>query len=190
MGFFDPFRKAILPRPIMGDGTMLRFPAMEDYAAWAALRSNSRRFLEPWEPLWPQDDLSAAAFRYRIRRYRELALDDVCYPYFIFDGAGTLQGAVTLNNVRRGVAQCATLGYWIGEPFARKGRMTEAIMLLVPYAFSQLGLHRLEAACLPRNDASIRLLQKTGFEREGYARSYLKIAGHWEDHLLFARMQG
>ncbi|MCA0433373.1 MAG: GNAT family N-acetyltransferase [Proteobacteria bacterium] len=189
MGFFDPFRRTVLPPPVPGDGVTLRFPAMEDFPAWAALREKSRAFLEPWEPLWPQDDLSAAAFRYRVRRYRELMSDDLCYPYFIFDRADALLGAATLSNVRRGVAQMATLGYWIGEPFARHGHMTRALNALVPFAFAQLGLHRVEAACLPRNAASIALLQKTGFEREGYARNYLKIAGQWEDHLLFARMQ-
>ena len=98
-------------------------------------------------------------------------------------------GALTLSNVRRGVAQMATLGYWIGAPFARQGYMTDALQALLPFAFDHLHLHRVEAACLPRNDASIALLRRAGFEQEGLARSYLKINGAWQDHLLFARLR-
>jgi len=190
MGLLESFRKPVEPRSIFGSGLMLRFPAMEDYAAWAQLREQSRGFLEPWEPVWPADDLTLAAYRFRIRRYRDLAADDTCYPYFIFADGRRLLGAVTLTNVRRGVAQTATLGYWIGEAHARQGYMNRAIALLLPHAFTALSLHRLEAACLPRNQASIALLQRAGFEREGFAKSYLQIAGRWEDHLLFAKVAG
>jgi len=172
---------------LTGQGVSLRFPQTDDFPQWSLLRSQSRSFLEPWEPVWPEDELSSSAFRYRIRRYRDLREEDLCYPYFIFAGE-TLVGAVTLSNVRRGVAQCGTLGYWIGEPHIRQGYMSRALDVLVPHCFSALALHRVEAACLPRNAASIRLLEKSGFEREGYARSYLRIAGKWEDHLLFARV--
>lgn len=190
MGLLETFRKPVEPRSIFGDGLMLRFPALEDYAAWAELRGQSRGFLEPWEPIWPADDLTLAAYRHRIRRYRDLAAEDTCYPYFIFSEGRRLLGAVTLTNVRRGVAQTATLGYWIGEAHARQGHMNRALALLVPHAFKLLSLHRLDAACLPRNEASIALLKRAGFEREGYAKSYLQIAGRWEDHLLFAKVAG
>jgi ribosomal-protein-alanine N-acetyltransferase len=101
-----------------------------------------------------------------------------------------LVGAVTLSNVRRGVAQMGTLGYWVGEPFVRKGYMTAALNLMKPFAFQHLQLHRLEAACLPVNAASIALLRRCGFHEEGYARQYLKINGAWQDHLLFACLAG
>jgi ribosomal-protein-alanine N-acetyltransferase len=99
-------------------------------------------------------------------------------------------GGVTLNNVRRGVIQAGSLGYWIGAPFARRGFMTAALAALIPYAHGALRLKRIEAACLPHNAASMRLLQKLGFAREGYARQYLCIAGEWQDHVLFARLAG
>jgi [ribosomal protein S5]-alanine N-acetyltransferase len=190
VGLLETFRKPMEPRSIVGDGMMLRFPAMEDYGAWASLRAESRSFLEPWEPTWPTDDLALPAYRYRIRRYRELAAEDTCYPYFIFNRERVLLGAVSLTNLRRGVAQTATLGYWIGAQHARQGHMSRALELLVPHAFKELSLHRLEAACLPHNKGSIRLLQKARFEKEGFAKSYLQIAGRWEDHLLFARVAG
>lgn len=165
----------------------LRVPQMTDYASWSALRTSSRKFLTPWEPLWPPDDLSRAAYRARMKRYARDLQEDLAYPFFLFlSETGALCGGLTLSNVRRGVAQTATLGYWIGEPYARKGLMTEAVQALIPFVFDQLGLHRLEAACLPHNAASIRLLKACGFTQEGYARSYLRINGEWHDHLLFA----
>jgi ribosomal-protein-alanine N-acetyltransferase len=178
------------PPPTLRDGhAVMRVPDMTDYEQWAALRARSRDFLTPWEPVWPANDLTRAAFRSRIRQYWRDIDDDAAYPYFIFDAQGeVLVGALTLSNVRRGVAQTGTLGYWIGLPHARRGYMTSAVRLAVDFAFRHLGLHRVEASCLPHNRASINLLQKCGFEREGLARGYLKIAGEWRDHLLFARL--
>ncbi len=171
---------------IYGDGVMLRAPLLSDYAEWASLRQASREFLVPWEPSWPRDDLTKAAFRRRLKRYQRDLRDDLAYPFFIFDSrTETLTGGVTLSNVRRGVAQAASLGYWVGVPHARRGYMTETLKCLIPFAFDSLRLHRIEAACLPKNDASIRLLEKSGFAREGYARGYLCINGVWQDHLLY-----
>ena len=187
MAFFRSIQVSETLPNVQGEGVFLRAAQMSDFPQWMALREKSRDFLTPWEPTWPDDEFSQSAFRYRIRRYRDMREDDLCYPYFIFSG-DTLVGAVTLSNVRRGVAQAGTLGYWIGEPHVRRGYMLKALSLLVPHCFSALGLHRVEAACLPRNEASIGLLEKAGFEREGYAKSYLQIAGKWEDHLLYAKV--
>ncbi|MEE4235703.1 MAG: GNAT family protein [Anderseniella sp.] len=174
--------------PVLQCGrVMLRAPAMADYADWAQLRSTSRAFLEPWEPTWPRDDLTRSAFRQRVRRYNRDMRDDYAYAFFIFSrSGGELVGGLTLSNVRRGVAQAASVGYWIGLPFARNGYMTDALTGAVSFAFDSLRLHRVEAACLPENQASRRLLLRVGFSEEGYARQYLKINGRWQDHLLFA----
>ena len=98
-------------------------------------------------------------------------------------------GGCTLSNVRRGVTQCCALGYWIGERFARQGYMHDAVRALVPFIFSTLGLHRIEAACLPTNEPSKSLLQKAGFRQEGLARKFLQINGEWRDHVLFALLE-
>ena len=98
-------------------------------------------------------------------------------------------GAVTLDNIRRGPAQSATLGYWIGQPHARQGYMREAIVALSHYAFRRLDLSRLEAACLEENAASRGLLEKAGFKYEGVAQSYLQIAGRWRNHVLYAQLR-
>lgn len=185
VSFSDP-----LPT-VEADGVFLRAPQASDYAEWAALREASRAFLTPWEPTWPADDLSRSAFRRRLRRYAEDHRTDASYAFFVFRKSDhALVGGLTLANVRRGVAQAGSIGYWIGEPHARRGMMTAAVRAFVPFAFTALRLHRLEAACIPSNAASIRLLESAGFSREGYAREYLCINGLWQDHLLFARLSG
>jgi ribosomal-protein-alanine N-acetyltransferase len=176
---------------VEGDGVYLRAPQTSDYSEWASLREASRAFLTPWEPTWPADDLSRSAFRRRLRRYAEDQRSDTSYAFFLFrKNDDALVGGLTLANVRRGVAQAGSLGYWIGEPFARRGLMSGAVQGLLPFAFGSLRLHRIEAACIPTNTASIRLLEKAGFAREGYAREYLCINGLWQDHLLFGCVNG
>ena len=108
------------------------------------------------------------------------------FPFYISrQEDDALVGAVRLFHVRRGVAQTGTIGYWAGQPFARQGYMRDAVETLIRFAFQGLNLHRLEAACMPENDASANLLVKCGFLEEGYARAYLKINGDWRDHRLF-----
>ena len=172
---------------IRADRVMLRTPQMADYPAWAEIRAASRDFLTPWEPLWASDELSRASFRRRVRHYQRDLREDVGYALFIFAlNSGALVGGLTLCNVRRGVTQASTLGYWIGRPHAHQGYMTAAVRAVIPFVFDSLELHRLEASCLPTNAASIKLLERTGFTREGMARRYLRINGVWQDHLLYA----
>lgn len=169
-----------------GEGVFLRPPRSADYPEWRDLRTASHSFLQPWEPTWPSDDLSRAAFRRRLTAYardRDLGL---AYPFFIFRASDeTLTGGITLSNVRRGVAQMGSIGYWCGRPFTRQGHTLAAVRALSTFAFRTLGLHRLEAACIPDNEPSRRLLARAGFTEEGYAKSYLKINGVWRDHVLF-----
>ncbi|ESR24930.1 GNAT family N-acetyltransferase [Lutibaculum baratangense] len=174
---------------IRGRRIYLRQPQLGDFPQWASLREASRAFLVPWEPTWPADDLTRGAFRRRIRRYAQDVRDDTAYPFYAFrldDDA--LLGGLTLSNVRRGVTQSCSLGYWAGAQHAGRGYMSEAVVAVLPYVFEHLRLHRIEAACLPTNAASIRLLEKVGFVREGYARRYLRINGSWQDHFLFAML--
>ncbi len=179
--YFDPAKS------IDGGPVTLRLPVMDDYAQWVAVRGASRDFLRPWEPTWPSDDLTRGAFRYRVKRYYRDMREDAGYAFFIFTADdGQLAGGLTLSHVRRGVAQTASLGYWISKDLARQGLMTTAVAAIVPFAFRVLRLHRLEAACLPSNAASLALLRRSGFTEEGYARDFLKINGRWQDHVLFA----
>jgi [ribosomal protein S5]-alanine N-acetyltransferase len=189
VGILDVLRVKEAGSKIEGDGVFLREPVVDDFENWRTLRAASARFLKPWEPEWQADELTAVSFRLRMRHYRELRAADTGYPYFIFASRdGAFLGAATLHHVRRGVAQSATLGYWVGEAHVRQAVMKRALAALLPHAHGALKLHRIEAACLPRNEASIRLLERSGFAREGFAKSYLKIAGQWEDHILWSHM--
>jgi ribosomal-protein-alanine N-acetyltransferase len=144
--------------------------------------------LAPWEPQWSRDELTRSSFRRRLRLIQREARDDHGYAYFIFAEAAPamLLGGLNIGNVRRGVAQSASLGYWMGAPHAGRGLMTDAVRAAAQFAFGTLRLNRLEAACLPTNRASARVLEKVGFQLEGRARRYLKIDGRWQDHDIFA----
>ena len=189
--------RAALPglRPVAlieGKSVRLRAPVAADYAQWSKLRGDSREFLTPWEPTWAADELTRAAFRRRLQRYKQAERAGTGMMFFVFDRrTDDLVGGCQLSNVRQGVAQsAASLGYWMGKPHAGKGLMTDAVVTLVRHAFDRMGFHRIEAACLPTNSASRRVLTKAGFTAEGTARKYLKINGDWQDHLLFAIVDG
>lgn len=172
---------------LAGADHLLRLPRFHDYRQWARLREESRRFLEPWEPTWRGDELSESAFRARVLRNEQEYAAGQAVPFLVFTRAEqTLLGGVTVGYIRRGAAQCCMIGYWMGERHAGKGHMFAALRLVIPYIFSSLQLHRIEAACIPDNTRSIRLLEKAGFRREGYLREYLKINGEWRDHVMYS----
>jgi ribosomal-protein-alanine N-acetyltransferase len=172
---------------VRGDKGLMRPPQMSDYADWASLRGASDAFLRPWEPEWAPDELSRSAFRRRLRYYQRDMREGLGYAFLIFrNGDSKLVGGITLSNARRGVSQSLSVGYWIGEAYSQQGLMTSALTAIIPFVFSTLGFHRLEAACLPSNAPSRRLLENCGFQYEGLARQYLRINGNWQDHLLYA----
>lgn len=172
---------------LVGQKTVLRPPARSDEKQWIDVREESRDFLEFWEPTWPSDATTPAAFRRRLKKFSSDWRDGATYAFLIFTREDeTLVGGITLSNVRRGVAQSGSVGYWMGKRFARNGYMAEAIQLTLEFAFDTLGLHRVEAACLPSNTPSRSLLLKSGFIQEGFARRYLRINGAWQDHVSFA----
>jgi len=178
-------------RALEGAGVILRAPEQRDFVAWANNRSQSRTFLAPWEPTWPLDDLTRDAYRRRLRRYDEDRRVGIAYAYFVFRNEDArLVGGVTLGNVRRGVAQTASVGYWVGEQFQRRGYTAAAVAAVLRHAFDDLALNRVEASCMSENEASLRLLLGLGFQQEGVMRSALKINGVWRDHLLLAIVRG
>jgi len=174
---------------LQGDRLYLRAPEINDYEAWATLRAISREHLQPWEPSWAEDSLTREGFRRRLAWFDRLRRQEHGEAYFIYlrrnDG---LIGGITLSNIRRGASQCGELGYWIGKPHIGQGHMTEALRVMTVHCFDALKLHRLEAACLPENTPSRRLLAQAGFRSEGVLREYLKIDGVWRDHQLYARL--
>ncbi len=187
LGFLKSDPSAAAATRLTGERVYLRPPCPGDWRAWAELRAASRTFLQPWEPRWADGALTSAAFRRRLRRQARESREDTGYSYFVFLREDDVHvGSVNLSDVQRSVAMSCTLGYWIGAPHARQGLMTEAVGCVLPFAFETLGLNRVEAACLPTNTASERLLRTLGFCQEGFARDYLRINGEWRDHLLFA----
>lgn len=168
----------------------LRPPTHSDFSPWTSLRRESEHFLTPWEPSWAADHLSRRAFTNRVYWASRSIAAGTAVPLFLFRREDDrLLGAITLDNIRRGPAQAGTLGYWIGEPYARNGYMSEAIRAVVHHAFEKMGLSRIEAACLPENAPSRGLLERSGFKYEGVAQSYLQIDGRWRTHVLYAALR-
>lgn len=186
--FSLPFIRRETPE-LEGDKVRLRMPQASDYREWAELRAISRAFLEPWEPRWMPDEFERSAWRLRVNHYRRDYAQGAAMAFFMYErGHGRLVGGITLGNIRHGVSKSAQIGYWIGQPYAGQGLMTDAVKTLSRFAFGELTLHRIEAACIPDNSRSIRVLEKAGFRREGLLRSYLRINGVWQDHYLYARI--
>ncbi len=168
----------------------LRPPQHGDFRAWTALRRDSADFLRPWEPTWADDHLSRKSFTNRVYWAQRTIADGTAMPMFLLRRSDDmLLGAITLDHIRRGPAQAGTMGYWIGQPFARQGYMGEAIAGMVHHAFSALDISRIESACLAENAASRAALERSGFKYEGVAQSYLQIGGRWRNHVLYANLR-
>ncbi len=182
-----PFRR----RPKLETERMtLRLPVHGDWRPWAEARQTSAAFLTPWEPNWAADHLTRRAFTNRVYWAQRAEAQGTALPFLLIRRQDQqVLGAITLDNIRRGPAQCGTIGYWVAEPFTRRGYMREAILAVVHHAFTAMDLSRIEAACLPENAASRGVLEKTGFKYEGVAQSYLQINGRWRNHVLYSALR-
>ena len=169
---------------------ILRPPHHNDFNHWVQLRTDSRDFLSPWDPVWSDEHLMLKNFKNRVYWAQRAVKNGSGCPLFLIRKTDrSLIGAVTLDNIRRGPAQAGTLGYWTGQAYARQGYMKEAVNSVVLHAFRKLDLSRVEAACLPENLPSRGLLENCGFKYEGVAQSYLQIAGRWRTHVLYASIR-
>lgn len=177
-------------KKLTGERVFLRPPKRRDALKWQKLRMSSKSFLVPWEPSWDASSCSRRAYLRYFKNSNYLANMDRAYSFLIFKTDDkTLLGGINIGNVRRGVSQSASLGYWIGEKYSRNGYMKEALKLLIPSLFVDLRLNRIEAATLEENIASKNLLKKIGFKKEGVLRKYLKINGTWRDHILYGLLE-
>ena len=177
-------------KKLTGERVFLRPPKRRDALKWQKLRMSSKSFLVPWEPSWDASSCTRRAYLRYFKNSNYLANMDRAYSFLIFKTDDkTLLGGINVGNVRRGVAQSASLGYWIGEKHSRNGYMKEALKLLIPSLFIDLRLNRIEAATLEENIASKNLLKKIGFKKEGVLRKYLKINGTWRDHILYGLLE-
>ena len=177
-------------KKLTGERVFLRPPKRRDALKWQKLRISSKSFLVPWEPSWDASSCTRRAYLRYFKNSNYLANMDRAYSFLIFKTEDkTLLGGINIGNVRRGVSQSASLGYWIGAKHSRNGYMKEALKLLIPSLFIDLRLNRIEAATLEENIASKNLLKKIGFKKEGVLRKYLKINGTWRDHILYGLLE-
>jgi ribosomal-protein-alanine N-acetyltransferase len=172
-----------------GSKVYVRALLISDAPELLELRLRNTDFLRSWEPRRPEPGYTLEAQEAQLRYMVESAALDRSYHFGLFMLDETMVGTITLSNVARGAWQNATVGYFVDEAHNGKGFATEAIGLVVRLAFSEIGLHRVQAGVMPRNPASMRALEKAGFRREGVSPHYLQIAGVWEDHVMFAITQ-
>jgi ribosomal-protein-alanine N-acetyltransferase len=161
-----------------------------DFDLWRAVRERSREWLEPWEPLpdptSPDPVTDAEAFRARCGAWERQRHFDTAYGYGMFLHEGPFIGEVSLGSVQRGPFQSAFVGYWVDAEHAGQGYVPEGVAVILRHGFEKLGLHRIEAAIVPRNAASRRVMDKLGLREEGLAERFLQIRGVWEDHVRYA----
>ncbi|WP_312472059.1 GNAT family protein [Neobacillus sp.] len=171
---------------IKGENIYIRSFSKDDAAALLRLQTENRRFFEKFSMERNEDFYSIETQLNRIKIYEEDRRNDQAYTFGIFINDGTLIGTINLFQVLRGSLQGAFIGYFLDEKHNGKGFTTKAVKLLVAYAFDELNLHRIEAGVMPHNIGSIRVLEKSGFHKEGIAVKNVKINGKWEDHQVLA----
>lgn len=167
----------------------VRLAEVEDADEQAALLVANRAFLEPWEPSRSDSWYTAKHQRERLAESLARRADGLEYPGVIMVD-DRMAGRVNLNNIVQGAFRSADLGYWVGQSDTGHGVATAAVGAILTIAFDELGLHRVQAGTLLHNGASQRVLERNGFTRIGVAPDYLKIAGRWQDHVLFQRLAG
>lgn len=165
----------------------VRLIAPSDAEPLAALLVRNRDWLAPWDPARPESYFTPEGQRSEIEACLRRRGRGQMLPLVITTD-GVVVGRMNVNSIVRGAFDSGTLGYWVAEESAGHGAATAAVERTVRMAFDGLGLHRLEAGTLPHNVRSQRVLEKSGFERYGYAPRYLRISGAWQDHVLFQRL--
>jgi [ribosomal protein S5]-alanine N-acetyltransferase len=169
----------------MGAMVTCRLITPEDAPVLAELLRLNRDFLAPWEPLRGSDYFTEDAQRIAIQGALREHQEGRNLPLVIVDGADGVVGRITLNNIVRGAFQSCSVGYWVSEAAGGRGVATAALTQVISIAFGELGLHRIQAETLLHNVASQRVLERNGFVRIGVAPTYLKIAGRWQDFILY-----
>jgi len=178
----------VVPLELAGWRLRLRTLVEDDYEVWYEVRARNRDWLVPWEPRpagappTPEDRASFGVRCSARERERQLGTG---YGFGMFV-EGRIAGEITLSSVQRGPFQNAFVGYWVDRSLAGNGLAPEATVVVLRFAFEELGLHRVEVAIVPRNMASRRVAEKLGLREEGVALRYLEIDGAWEDHVRYA----
>jgi len=173
------------PVTLVSKGVTLRPLSNGDASAWREVRQRNAEWLKRWDATAPPGaDNRPRTFGSMIRTLRRAARAGTQLPFAV-EVDGVFVGQISVNNIVRGSAQFASIGYWIDERFANRGITTRGVALAIDYCFNVAGLHRIEIAIRPENSASLRVVDKLGVEFIGMAPRYLHIDGEWRDHLLF-----
>jgi ribosomal-protein-alanine N-acetyltransferase len=187
MALRHPSRAAV-PVRLYGKRVMMRPLTSSDFRGWSEVRDRNGEWLLTWEPRrhanMPDPASDRAAFASRcLQRDRDRA-NGVAYQFGLFIDQ-RVAGEINLNNVVRGAMQSGTIGYWVDQRHAGNAYVAEGVVMLIQFAFEQLGLHRVEICIVPRNTNSRRVMDKLQIREEGLAERYLEINGVWEDHVRY-----
>ncbi|WP_068776002.1 GNAT family N-acetyltransferase [Paenibacillus sp. FJAT-26967] len=173
-----------------GSQFFLRPYVLEDADAISDLMVRNRDLFDPFTPTRNESYYTAAEQRKNIELWTQAREADERYSFGIFAAAtDQLIGDISLFEVARGPLQKCMLGYCLDMKYNGKGIVSEAVRVIVNFAFEEAGFHRIEAGVQPRNKGSIRVLEKAGFQREGLARKNVKIHGEWQDHYIYAILE-
>ena len=174
------------PARLTSDEITVRPLAASDARAWRDARRRNLAWLRPWDATVPPGaDARPSTFGQLVRRLHRQARAGTTYPFAI-EVDGRFAGQVTVNNIVRGSAQFASVGYWLDREYAGRGVMPRAVALVIDHCFTAAGLHRIEIAIRPENSNSLRVVEKLGLREVGYAPKFLHIDGAWRDHRLYA----
>ena len=165
-----------------------RLVAMADVEELTALAVENREFLAPYSPTMPDVMFTHEGQAANVAEVLARHAAGAMLPHVIVDTDGTIAGRINLNSIIRGAAQCASVGYWVAEDRNGRGVASAAVAHIVGYGFTRLSLHRVQGETLLHNAASQRVLERNGFERIGLAPKLLCIAGEWQDHIVYQRI--
>jgi ribosomal-protein-alanine N-acetyltransferase len=168
--------------------SVTRLITPQDAEQLARLVTENRDYLAPWQPLQAEAFFSVSGQQAAIAHDRLSYERGLMYPLAIVDDSGAVCGRINLNGIIRGALQSASVGYWVSRSHAGRGVASAAVAEVVAAAFGPLGLHRLDAATLLHNTPSQRVLARNGFRPFAVAEAFLRIAGEWQDHILFHRL--
>ncbi|WP_185994609.1 GNAT family N-acetyltransferase [Nocardioides campestrisoli] len=174
------------PARLVEDSLVLRPIEVSDGPAWTATRQRNAVWLQPWEATVPPGgDARPTSFRQLVGRLRRAGREGTTMP-FVIELEGRLVGQVTVNNIVRGSALFASVGYWLDQGVAGRGVMPRAVAMVIDHCFTAGRLHRIEICVRPENTNSLRVVEKLGLREVGYAPRFLHIDGAWRDHRVFA----
>lgn len=182
-----PLRSSLPRLRLQGERIVLQPPLLRDWPEWEAVRRRNAEHLKPFEPSWPDDCLTRDFFKRRLKR-QLWDWENNAARYFLIRLASdnTLIGGININHLNLGAARHGSLGYWLDEAYQGQGFMTQSVRCVIHHMFHDMHLHRAQAACIPENEKSMRVLRRVGMIEEGFAKDYIQINGLWRDHHLFA----